>query len=195
MTLEEKIQNLQKVSMKEARAEGNVLIKGHADILSRRLSEHQDTMRMQAESKIGHEKARTKARLNREIAEYQLSLRRDLNEYQEALKKKLFLRVRELLADYMKTDAYLDLLCRQIRESMIYADGDESVIYIDPSDEYLKIKLEERTGASLSVSKENFIGGIRAVIRTKNILIDRSLSSALDKEYADFLFRGGETDV
>ena len=35
MTLEEKIQNLQRVSMKEARSEGNALIKGHADFLFR----------------------------------------------------------------------------------------------------------------------------------------------------------------
>lgn len=117
MTLEEKIQNLQRVSMKEARSEGNALIKGHADFLSHRLSEHQQKMKMQAENRIGNEKARIRLRQNRDISEYQIRLRRELNEYQEELKKKLFGRVRELLKIYMKTGEYLDLLSRQVREA------------------------------------------------------------------------------
>lgn len=195
MTLEEKIQNLQRVSMEEARAEGNALIKGHADFLSHRLSEHQEKMRMKAGNRIGNEKARIRSRQNREISEYQLRLRRELNDYQEALKKKLFGRVFNLLEDYMKTGEYLDLLCHQVREAMLYADGEETVIYINASDGDLKEAIEERTGALLTVGSEDFIGGIRAVIRTKNILIDRSFSRALEKEYADFLFRGGEKNV
>ena len=122
MTLEEKIQNLQRVSMKEARAEGNALIKGHADFMSRRLSEHQEKMRIQAENRIRNEKNRSRSRQNREISEYELRLSRELNDYQEALKKKLFGRVFHLLEDYMKTGEYLDLLCRQVREAMLYAD-------------------------------------------------------------------------
>ena len=195
MTLEEKIQNLQRVSMKEARSEGNALIKGHADFLSHRLSEHQQKMKMQAENRIGNEKARIRLRQNRDISEYQIRLRRELNEYQEELKKKLFGRVRELLKIYMKTGEYLALLSRQVREAMLYADGEETVIYINASDRELKEAIEERTGALLTVSSEDFTGGIRAVIRTKNILIDRSFSRALEKEYADFLFRGGEKNV
>ncbi len=194
MTLEEKIQNLQRVSMKEARSEGNALIKGHADFLSHRLSEHQQKMKMQAENRIGNEKARIRLRQNRDISEYQIRLRRELNEYQEELKKKLFGRVRELLKIYMKTGEYLDLLSRQVREAMLYADGEETVIYINASDRELKEAIEG-AGALLTVSSEDFTGGIRAVIRTKNILIDRSFSRALEKEYADFLFRGGEKNV
>ena len=146
MTLEEKIQNLQRVSMKEARAKGNALIKGHADFLSHRLSEHQQKMKMQAENRIGNEKARSRSMQNREISAYELRLRRELNDYQEALKKKLFGRVFQLLEDYMKTGEYLDLLCRQVREAMLYADGEETVIYINASDGELKEAIEERPG-------------------------------------------------
>ena len=60
MTLEEKIQNLQRVSMKEARAEGNALIQGHSDLLSRRFEEHKEKARMQAEIKVEIEKSRTR---------------------------------------------------------------------------------------------------------------------------------------
>ena len=51
MTLEEKVQNLQRVSMKEARSEGNALIKGHADFLSQQIvgtsAENEDAGREQ----------------------------------------------------------------------------------------------------------------------------------------------------
>ena len=63
---------------------------------------------MQAENRIGNEKARIRLRQNRDISEYQIRLRRELNEYQEELKKKLFGRVRELLKIYMKTGEYLE---------------------------------------------------------------------------------------
>ncbi|MBS7007346.1 V-type ATP synthase subunit E [Anaerostipes sp.] len=195
MTLEEKIQNLQRVSMKEARAEGNALIQGYSNQLSQRFEEHKEKERMQAELRVETEKSRTKLRLNKELSEFQLELRREQNECQEKLKQKLFDRVRTLLSDYMKTNEYTDMLCRKVTEAMQYAGGEETVIYLNPSDEPLKAQVEERTGASLFISREDFIGGIRAVIRTRNVLIDRSFSSALEKEYADFLFLGGEENV
>lgn len=195
MTLEEKIQNLQRVSMKEARAEGNALIQGHSDLLSRRFEEHKEKARMQAEIKVETEKSRTKLRLNKELSEFQLELRRQLNERREELKRKLFDQVGGILSDYMKSTKYTDLLCRKVTEVMKYAGGEEIVIYLNPTDEALKAQVEERTGASLLISREDFVGGIRAVIRSRNVLIDRSFGSALEKEYADFQFLGGEDHV
>lgn len=64
-------------------------------------------------------------------------------------------------------------------------------IYINPSDAWKKAALEARTGAVLTVSKEDFIGGMRAVIHDRHILIDNSFSSSLQEEYDKFLFLGG----
>ena len=60
-------------------------------------------------------------------------------------------------------------------------------IYINPTDADKKEYLEEHTGMALTVSKEDFIGGVRAVIQEKNILIDH----AIENEYRKFLFKGG----
>ena len=65
-------------------------------------------------------------------------------------------------------------------------------IYINPTDEDKKAELEERTGASLTVSREDFIGGIRAVIHAKNILIDHSFKASLAEEYEKFLGVAGD---
>ena len=67
----------------------------------------------------------------------------------------------------------------------------EMTIYINPSDADKKEYLEEHTGMRVTVSKEDFKGGIRAVLRQRNILIDHAFKGALEREYQQFLFRGG----
>ena len=71
--------------------------------------------------------------------------------------------------------------------------GDELVtIYINGSDEAKREELEELTGVSLTVSEEDFIGGVRAVISSRNILMDHSFRTQLRDEYEKFLFLGGD---
>ena len=67
-------------------------------------------------------------------------------------------------------------------------------IYINPTDSSKKDVLEKRTGAVLTISKEDFLGGIRAVIHDRHILIDNSFFFLLEKEYDKFLFTGGESN-
>ncbi|MEG0354099.1 MAG: hypothetical protein RR621_00355 [Lachnospiraceae bacterium] len=45
---------------------------------------------------------------------------------------------------------------------------------------------------TLRISREDFTGGIRAVLQKRNILINRSFQSALAEEYDKFLFVGGK---
>ena len=92
----------------------------------------------------------------------------------------------------MTTEAYNDFLIRCIRQAVRYAGSDPVIIYINPSDASKKAALEETTGAELTVSKEDFIGGVRAVIRSRNILMDNSFKTQLDNEYDKFLFLGGD---
>ena len=53
--------------------------------------------------------------------------------------------------------------------------------------------LIQKTGISLQVSGEDFIGGIRAEIPHKNILIDNSFAANLDAMRKEFKFDGGMT--
>ena len=70
-------------------------------------------------------------------------------------------------------------------------NGEDLKIYINPSDADKKEWLEERTGMTLTVSKENFVGGVRAVVKGRNVLIDHAYKGALEEEFQDFMFRGG----
>lgn len=191
MTLEEKIQHLQDASMEEARAEGNAIIKDHSNALEQIFSDHTEAATRQAELTIKAETSNAKQELNKAMAKSQIDLKREQGACQTQLKDQLFTRVNALLSDYMKTESYTQLLCTYIQEAMKFANGETMTIYINPTDESKQNFLQECTGASLTISKKDFVGGLRAVIHERNILIDRSFQSALAEEYDKFLFIGG----
>lgn len=194
LTLEEKIEHLKNASMEEARASGNRIIKEHSAALEKIFNDHKETSLRQAELTLKAETNRAKQDLNKALAKSQLDLKREQGKCHTQLKNKLFKRVLELTADYMKTSAYDDLLVKHIENALAFAQGADMTIYINPTDSSKKAALEQRTGASLTISKEDFLGGIRAVIHDRHILIDNSFSSLLQEEYDNFLFTGGENN-
>lgn len=191
MTLEEKIAHLQESSMEEARSEGNQIIKSHADALEHIFNDHKAEARRQSETRIKSETTRAKQQLNKAMAKSQIELKREQGKCQTELKNRLFEEVNELIINYMKTPQYIDYLSAHIMSAAQFADGEDLTIFINPTDEDKKADLESRTGMRLTVSREDFTGGIRAVIHERNILIDHSFKSAIGTEYDKFLFIGG----
>ena len=177
MTVEEKISHIREAAMEEARARGNEIIDQHQKALEGVFKTHKQEAVMQADTRIKTETASARQQLNTVTSKGQLKLRRQLSRVQNELKNKLFEEVREMAEEYMKTEAYKELL----------------VSYIASSDEDKKEFLEKRTGMTVTVSEEDFLGGIRSIIPGRNILIDHSFSGALEKEYEEFTFKGGVT--
>lgn len=192
MTLEEKIAHLQASSMEQARAEGNAIIDSHRDALEKLFQDHKAEAEHQAETRIKAESTNAKLRYNQAMAKSQLEIKRRQGKVQQELKDKIFDETRSLLDDYMKTDAYNDFLAACIRHAVNFAGSDSVTIYINPSDASKLKSLEQITGASLTVSTEDFIGGMRAVIRKRNVLIDNSFKTQLRNEYDKFIFLGGD---
>ena len=124
-----------------------------------------------------------------------LDLKRRQGRIQQELKDKIFEEAYALVNDYMKTAEYDDFLLRCIHNAIVFANGEEMTIYLNPSDEEKRSSLEDATGIHLTISAEDFTGGIRAVIRSRNILIDHSFKTALRNEYDKFLFSGGDSIV
>ena len=56
-------------------------------------------------------------------------------------------------------------------------------------------ELEKRTGMTITISEYDFMGGMRAVIRGRNILIDHSFQAAVDYEYHQFSFAAGGAGI
>lgn len=192
MTLEEKIAHLQSTSMEQARAEGNAIIDAHHEALQKVFEDHKAEALHQAEIRVKAETTNARLSLNQAAAKSQLEIKRRHGKIQQELKDKIFEEAKQLTDDYMKTDEYNDFLIRCIRHAADFAGSDPVIIYINPSDASRISALEQATGASLTVSAEDFMGGVRAVIRSRNILIDNSFKTQLRNEYDKFMFIGGD---
>lgn len=191
MTIEEKIARLQSSAMTEARAQGNAIIEQHRNALENVYEQHKEEAKKQAELRIKSEQVNIRHQLNMSTSKAQLELKRELGKTQNRLKKELFDEVWQKVSDFMKTEEYKSLLVKYVENAAGFANGEAMTIYINPTDEDKKEYVEEHTGVSLTVSKEDFVGGIRTVLHERNILIDHAFKGALEKEYQKFVFKGG----
>ena len=192
MTLEEKFSHLQTTSMEQARAEGNAIIDSHREALEKVFEDHKAEARRQAETRIKAETTNARLSLNQAADKSQLEIKRQRGKVQQELKDKVFEEALSLVQDYMKTDAYNDFLLKCIRQAVRYAGTDPVTIYINPTDESRRGDLEDAARVRLTISAEDFIGGVRAVIRNRNILMDNSFKTQLRNEYDKFMFLGGD---
>ena len=167
MTIDEKISHIQGAAMEEARSQGNEIIKQHRKALESMYQTHCQEARIQADTRIKAETASARQQLNTAVSKGQLRMRRELSGVQ------------------------MEQLISYIADAARFAGGQPLTIYISKSDEDKKEYLEKSTGMTMTISEEDFIGGLRSVIPGKNILIDHSFKGALEKEYQEYTFKGG----
>lgn len=191
MTIEDKIAHIQSVVMEEARGQGNAMIGQQKEALEEIFETHKEEALRQSKIRIKAETTAGRRQLNIAASKRQITLRREQTKVLHSLKEQLFDEVKSLLIDYKKTEDYNKYLIDKIQKAVRFADGQTMILYIDPSDADKKEFLEEHTGMTVTVSKEDFLGGIRAILPEKNILMDYSFSSAMEKEYEEFTFKGG----
>ena len=79
-------------------------------------------------------------------------------------------------------------LAEKINEAKKFAGKDELYIYLSPADSARIHALSARTYFPLQVAKESFMGGIKAMIPSKNILIDYSFLETFQTLRKDFNF-------
>ena len=126
--------------------------------------------------------------MNKELSREQIQIKRDMAKKQDSLKEQLFQEVQELLEKYMASPDYKKLLLKQIKAASSFAGTDAIIIYINPSDADKLPELEQSAKIPLTISQASFIGGIRAVIESKNILIDNSFETQLKEAKESFTF-------
>ena len=195
MTTEEKLQHFTTYAMEEARNKSDAMIREYTDAMRKIFEEHQEKKRRQEELEIKTETDRLVRENNKQFSEEQIEIKRTLSKKQDELKEKLFVEVKQLLEDYMTTSAYQQLLIKQIKNIQKEAGSGKLILYIDPADSDKRSSLQVATGAPVTVSEYSFMGGTRAVLQDRNILIDNSFASKLEKLKADFSFNGGATNA
>lgn len=191
MTIEEKLQHFYDVSVEEASGSANQALEEHKKHLAKMFSDHKQTRQQDAQAQIKAETENAKREINKALSAQQLTLKRNLTARENELKDELFVEVKERLTQFMSTTEYEDYLVRKIKEAVDFAKDDELFIFLSPEDEGLKHTMMARTGFPVQISKEPFIGGIRATIPSKNILIDNSFMESLHTLRKEFSFDGG----
>lgn len=148
----------------------------------RKRKQEEETFRYQVEEE------KQKRQVNRQVSEAAILGKRKLNQAQQAKKETLFGCVEEKLLEFKKTRAYDEYLRSGIRMAKQFARDEEITIYLNPTDAEKKEQLMQETGCALTVSDTDFGGGIRAVVPGKNVLIDESFQTKLQKEREAYTF-------
>ena len=151
-------------------------------------NEHKENARKQAALQIAAEKERIARETNKNLSLGQIEIRRSYSRKDEELRGKVFSELRDKLARFMETPKYDALLEAQIKKEKAFAGSSEIHIYIDPSDKEKQNLLSLRTDCDIRVSQYPFLGGTRAVIASKNILIDNSFETKIKEAEQDFQF-------
>lgn len=191
MTIDEKLQHFYDVSIEEAKEDAAKEIQKHRESLSQMLNEHKDARRQGAEAEIKAEADHVRREINKALAAEQITLKRHWSRKQEELKDNLFSAVKKKVDAFMQSPEYLDYLCKQIKNVQEFAGTDQVHISLSSSDSDKLDILTAKTGAELILSKDDFIGGVRAAIPEKNIMIDNSFLEELESMRKEFKFDGG----
>ena len=179
MTTEEKLERFQKYCLENARVRSANMLDEYTQALEKTFEEHQADAHRRADMQI---KAETQK------IQKQINLKRTLGHKQDELKDKLFVELRDMLANFMETAEYDRLLDAQVADAVKIADGEPMIIYIDPADEKKLHNLAMQHQADVRISEYSFLGGTRAVIPGKNILIDNSFQARLAEARENFQF-------
>ena len=191
MTTEEKLQHFYDVSMESAREEAQKALEEYRRALDDMFEEHKKEKEKSAELRLKLETENAKREINKALSAEQLHIKRKLSKKQQELREKIFIDLQAKLEIFRKSSDYPKWLEEKIKEAQNIADSDEIQIYLSKIDENLKESIEAETGISIQLSEEPFMGGMRAVIPAKNILIDQTFLTMIESEKEEFNFDGG----
>lgn len=182
MTLDEKLDNFYNSVIEDATTQSQDVIEEYKKSLQKVYDDHKNDELRKAASTIAVETETLIREKNKTLSAQSIESRRLLSEKTKELTDILFVDVKEKLNSFMKTPEYKQLLIEQIYVAKRYAQDNNFILYINPSDKDKVDELKQATGIDVTVSTTEFMGGTRAVIHTKGILIDNSFSTKLTEE-------------
>ena len=182
MTLEEKLENISQAAIEDATKQSEALIEEYQKDIDNVIKIHEEEIKKRNLAEYEYQYAKLEREKNKAISQAMLESKMTITKKTEELSEKLFDLVKSKLAAYKKTPEYESYLLKLIESAVDFSNGNEIAIYIDPSDASLKEALEKKSGKTITISTEEFFGGIRAIITEKNILIDESFATKISEE-------------
>ncbi len=187
MTTEEKLKHFLDTCMEDARARSSRMIKEYTASLEKSFEEHQKDARHRSQLEVRQETDKIERDINKQLSMELLNLKRMLGQKQEELKEKLFADLQDKLETYRRTPEYERLLNRQFQDAVSLAGEDELFIYLDPSDKDKSDRLAKNyPSVHIRLNDEPFMGGTRAALPSRRILIDNSFQTKLAEARESF---------
>ncbi len=192
MTTEEKLEKFYTSTLQVASSQAEKTLREHSDALEKLFAEHAEKKQREETAELADEQEKLRRDNNKKLSNEQLQIRRAYSNTSSELKAKLFREVQTKLSAFKESPDYPLWLCTKVREALAAADNDRSGlrVFADVSDQPLFGMIQEQTGVRVSVSDENLLGGIQAVIPKRNILLNYSFSAGLKEAYDSFTFEG-----
>ena len=131
MTTEEKLKHFQDICMTDARERSARMLDDYMNALEAAFEEHAADARRRADMQVEAETEKLEREINKRLSIGQLDLKREASHRQEELKDKLFVELRDKLANFMETQDYQRLLDRQVKAAKEFAGDEELIIYMD----------------------------------------------------------------
>lgn len=191
MTTDEKLQHFLEFSMKDARIRSEKMVSDYCSALDETYEEHKKEALKRAQMQIEIEKNRIVRNFNKDYSIEQLNIKRELKDKEAEFTEMLFTELKDALARFMETPEYDALLVKQILAAKEVAETDDIRIYMDPVDADKIPKISMLTKTDIIPSQYSFLGGTRAVVIEKHILIDNSFETKLAEARENFHFEEG----
>ena len=197
MTLDEKLTNFTEYCVLAAKKKSEELILQQQAALDKDFEAYTVKSQEIADTQIKIEKENLEKKLNKELSNEQLHSKQLIGEARTELTDKLFVELSDKISNFINTKEYMELISSQIEYALKFTDGDELIIYVDSTDESRLHELCARHQTDcIKISEHSFMGGTKALLPKKNILIDNSFAKKLETAKLRFMFDlGGEEDV
>ncbi|MFP3155426.1 hypothetical protein LQZ18_13560 [Lachnospiraceae bacterium ZAX-1] len=186
MELDKKLEAFHESAIEAANQQSSQKLEKYKSTHDKNWEEFLQTKQNEIEEQYREEEVKIKKEVNRKVSEQLIEQKRILREHQRGKKIALFEQINRVVDQFMATEDYVLFLIAEIKKARDFAADQELILYLNPTDRHLKDRLEKETGVVLHISEQDFRGGIRGVIHSKNVLIDESFSTKLAqgrKEY------------
>lgn len=188
MTNEEKLELFYENSLEMAKAEVKKKLQEHENTLRTLLEDHKEEKKRQADTELRAEEQKLRHDNNAQLASEQLKIRHQIAEKTHEIREMVFTNLKESLRKFKKTEDYRTYLLTCIRKaiSSFQAEPEEITFYMAPSDRELLPEIARLAGVQIELAGENFLGGMMARRKGKNILLDDSFDARLSDAWEHF---------
>lgn len=185
-TIDEKLKHFNELILKDAASERDALLQQIRAEMEENLNKKRLEFREQADKMLKQEISEAEREKNNIISKAALEGRQLLMKTREDIVNAVLDETRNKLREFVAGNGYYDFLAEQIKKSCEQAGDGELVIYLASSDlsrfssQLEDLKKELPASPAFYGIDEDIIGGCRVFNRSKNIIVDNTLSERLN---------------